>query len=291
MIAMRYFALLAAVAALSVAIPVRAAERSLIPEVESPSAGAIALPTRLANAISPTTYAALRWQGRWLQINLPANPNQLQPISLWATYYHVHRARSVPQGYPLLDDFGHPLTPPLSAEDWCRAALQGVVQVADDQGNFRTFNFSSRGDSAQVNCAPYFSSLSADVAQKVSRVRFQVSVSNYGYGANRRLLVPYRTIAVDKTVIPIGSVIYIPEARGQTITLPTGEQVVHDGFFFAADAGSAIRGNHVDVFVGVSGEHPFPFITSNAKGTFKAYLVQSTDLAKVMDALHRVYLP
>jgi 3D (Asp-Asp-Asp) domain-containing protein len=59
-------------------------------------------------------------------------------------------------------------------------------------------------------------------------------------------LVPYRTIAVDPKVIPIGSVVYIPAIRG--IRLPTGE--THDGYFLAHDIGGAIKEKRIDIFVG-----------------------------------------
>jgi 3D (Asp-Asp-Asp) domain-containing protein len=51
-----------------------------------------------------------------------------------------------------------------------------------------------------------------------------------------RPLTPYRSIAVDPSVIPMGSKVYIPQYRD------------HGGWFKAADTGGAIQGRHVDVF-------------------------------------------
>ncbi|WP_448562387.1 3D domain-containing protein [Trichothermofontia sp.] len=100
-------------------------------------------------------------------------------------------------------------------------------------------------------------------------------------------MVPYRTIAVDRQVIPIGAVVFIPAARGQAITLPSGYQAVHDGFFFAADTGGAVRGNHIDVFVGNAEQNPFPFIKSTPSATFRAYIIQDERIAQILTALHR----
>ena len=66
----------------------------------------------------------------------------------------------------------------------------------------------------------------------------------YGYGFEERPLEPFRTLAVDPTVVPLDSVLYIPAARGAT--LPDG--TIHDGYFKALDIGSAIIDRRIDVF-------------------------------------------
>lgn len=48
----------------------------------------------------------------------------------------------------------------------------------------------------------------------------------------------YQSIAVDPTVIPLGSRVYIPAYKGHG----------HGGWFIAQDTGGAINGNHVDVY-------------------------------------------
>lgn len=68
----------------------------------------------------------------------------------------------------------------------------------------------------------------------------------FGLGARDYRLIPFRTLAVDPQVIPLGTVLYIPNLVG--IKLPSGE--VHDGFVFAHDTGMGIDGNRIDVFVG-----------------------------------------
>jgi 3D (Asp-Asp-Asp) domain-containing protein len=67
----------------------------------------------------------------------------------------------------------------------------------------------------------------------------------YGRGAHRRPLVPFRSVAVDRELIPIGEPLYVPELDG--LVMPNG--VVHDGCLRADDTGSAIRRRKIDFFV------------------------------------------
>lgn len=229
----------------------------------------------------------LSHQDIWLQVNSFNAMSRATPVTLWATYYSIHRARRVANGQPLLDLKGQPLGPTLSKQDWCRAALQGTVQIMEPGGQATLYNFAGRGDTAQVNCSPFFSSLSGSTLERVNRVRFAPVRNSYGLGTKGYHLVPYRTIAVDRSQIPIGSVIYIPEARGKVVTLPSGDRVIHDGFFFAADVGSGIQGKHIDVFIGTAMQNPFPFITSRSSGTFRAFLIQDADITQALFALHQ----
>jgi 3D (Asp-Asp-Asp) domain-containing protein len=71
----------------------------------------------------------------------------------------------------------------------------------------------------------------------------------FGYGVGGRALVPFRSIAVDKSVIAYGSHLYIPELDG--VTMPSGPGhtgFVHDGCVSADDTGGGIIGRHVDFF-------------------------------------------
>jgi 3D (Asp-Asp-Asp) domain-containing protein len=78
----------------------------------------------------------------------------------------------------------------------------------------------------------------------------------WGEGVQGRALEPFRSIAVDKDVIPYGSWMYIPQLDGETMPgdAPTGGWV-HDGCVQAADTGSAINGDHIDFFVGLKGNY------------------------------------
>jgi 3D (Asp-Asp-Asp) domain-containing protein len=81
-------------------------------------------------------------------------------------------------------------------------------------------------------------------------------VHPYGRGAGRRPLVPFRSVAVDPRLVPIGEPLYIPELDG--ILLPDG--TIHDGCVRADDTGGGIKKKKMDFFV-VSYEN-FKFIDS-----------------------------
>lgn len=67
----------------------------------------------------------------------------------------------------------------------------------------------------------------------------------YGRGAHTRPLVPFRSVAVDRELIPIGETLYVPEFDG----LPLPDGGVHDGCLRADDTGSAIKRRLIDIFV------------------------------------------
>ncbi len=59
-------------------------------------------------------------------------------------------------------------------------------------------------------------------------------------------VVPMRTIAVDKSIIPRRTVIFIKETVG--LKMPDGGN--HDGYWYASDVGGAIKGKRVDLYTG-----------------------------------------
>ena len=74
----------------------------------------------------------------------------------------------------------------------------------------------------------------------------------WGVGVQDRPLVPYRSVAVDRSVVPYGTHLWIPELDGVTVPgdAPWGG-FVHDGCVIAADTGGSIIGAHLDWFVGL----------------------------------------
>jgi 3D (Asp-Asp-Asp) domain-containing protein len=72
----------------------------------------------------------------------------------------------------------------------------------------------------------------------------------WGRGATGKPITPLLTVAVDSTVIPLGTPLYIPEYDGVARDLAGAAQ--HDGCFLAEDRGLAVKGQHVDVFTGHS---------------------------------------
>jgi hypothetical protein len=75
----------------------------------------------------------------------------------------------------------------------------------------------------------------------------------FGRGAYHRPLIPFKSIAVDPSLVPIGEPVYIPEFDG--MILPDG--TVHDGCVRADDTGGAIKKRHIDFFVVTEGNFWF----------------------------------
>jgi 3D (Asp-Asp-Asp) domain-containing protein len=59
-------------------------------------------------------------------------------------------------------------------------------------------------------------------------------------------VVAMRTVAVDKNLIPRHSVLFIKETVG--LKMPDG--TAHDGYWYASDAGGAIKGKRIDLYTG-----------------------------------------
>ncbi|WP_286939553.1 3D domain-containing protein [Achromobacter sp. UBA4530] len=208
--------------------------------------------------------------------------------NLWATHYFVYAASASPDGIPFVDKAGNPISDNVSQKDWCLAAIEGTVQVSMN-GKLRTLNYGGTRTDAQVDCAAV---LGIDPAikpwiTKTGHSYFRAAVGKYGDGGSNYRLIPFRTVAVDKNVFPFGTVFFIPDAKGVSVTLPSGRVVYHDGYFFAADTGGAIKGNHIDVFCGTSAQNCFPgFITSNSDKTFVAMEISDAAVKDVLEAMH-----
>ena len=59
-------------------------------------------------------------------------------------------------------------------------------------------------------------------------------------------VVAMRTAAVDRNLIPKGSILFIKETVG--LKMPDGSK--HDGYWYASDVGGAIKGARIDLFTG-----------------------------------------
>jgi hypothetical protein len=88
-------------------------------------------------------------------------------------------------------------------------------------------------------------------------------------------------------MIPLGTALFVEQARGIEIRLPDGSAAHHDGYFFAADVGGAIKQNHVDFFLGTTSKNPFPFVLSKPQGTFKAAPVTNKSFIAQLRKLHQ----
>lgn len=69
----------------------------------------------------------------------------------------------------------------------------------------------------------------------------------WGRGAAGKPIAPLRTVAADTSILPLGTVIYVPELDG------VGEPA-SDGCFVVEDRGVRVQGEHIDVFTGHPGQ-------------------------------------
>lgn len=70
----------------------------------------------------------------------------------------------------------------------------------------------------------------------------------WGRGATGKPVTPLLTVAVDSSVIALGTALYIPEYDG--VPRDPAGQGRHDGCFIAEDRGLSVAGKHVDIFTG-----------------------------------------
>ena len=70
---------------------------------------------------------------------------------------------------------------------------------------------------------------------------------------------PMRTLAVDKTLIPRRSVVFIKETVG--LKMPNGQ--AHDGYWYASDVGGAIKGERIDLYTGKGASSMKPIMPLN----------------------------
>jgi 3D (Asp-Asp-Asp) domain-containing protein len=90
-------------------------------------------------------------------------------------------------------------------------------------------------------------------------------------GANGYTLTELKSVAVDPSVIPIGSRIFIKDAADVLIS----DSVMHDGIFCAQDVGSAIKGNRIDVYLGPKSNMDLFRSTAMCRtGDVEVYLLQ-----------------
>jgi 3D (Asp-Asp-Asp) domain-containing protein len=94
--------------------------------------------------------------------------------------------------------------------------------------------------------------LSGQVANFAARngteILYRFTRHQFGLGVGNCPLAPFRSIAVDPEMIPLGSKVFIQETVG--MVLPDGS--VHDGYWDAIDIGSAIKKDRIDLYVGLN---------------------------------------
>lgn len=217
---------------------------------------------------------------------MPAPPAEAMGagMRLWGTHYHTEVVEPTASGIGAVALIGRDdtaISAGLSARDWCAAALQGSVSVRPPGGPAKTYIYVDSNGPEQVDCDPYLGQLPDGVKLATRRARFKPLSHPMGCGARRAPLMPFRTIAVDPAVIPLGRVIYVPLLRGMEFRLD-GKSLRHDGYLIAGDRGGAVEGRHIDMFT--TEDTPLQeLFTGSSTDTFDAYPVTADDpMAKAL---------
>jgi 3D (Asp-Asp-Asp) domain-containing protein len=205
------------------------------------------------------------------QLPPPLPEAVLRTVAFWATSYFTYEASEQGGNVLLLDMRDRPLGVTVSRRDYCYGAMEGTLVV-----NGRTYNYAGTRETHYVDCSPYFQN-------KLGYTRFREAIGPFGDGTDGFVLVPYRTIASDRTCLELGTVLHIPLAVGHS--LPGGSQ--HDGYFFVGDVGGAIKGNHLDVFNGKQ-DVAFDFVRSQESPLFEAHIIHD---GRVREYLRKLHIP
>ena len=273
------------------------------------------LPPAPGNLFAPAPSAVVapapsNWRGsedfsrkHWKRFARPASEEISATLDLYGTYYCTPTFGYAEDGIPVRDNQGEVLGPVLSREAFCLAANEGAFRAPPShQARPVAFTFKeSRPDTpSQTSCKDIFAKKLEqysegkttdpwpDLVERFERTRFTRTSAPYGNGRANWWLVPWRTLATDTSVIPSGSLVYIPKADGINVTLPSGQVVAHDGYFLAADTGKGIIGNHVDLFSGpVCRSNSVPGI-GGEKNRFTAFVVNRGEVAAHLKGLHQM---
>lgn len=214
----------------------------------------------------------------------PAKSDLGPSLKLWATYYYLPEIAEDSGNVPLRDLKGQELGPRLTLRHWCDTAMEGSVKINYKNGDVKTYNYHNVSTDYFVDCKSIYPRHSG-----IGKTKFREANGVYGDGLEDYILSPYRTLATDGSYIKPGTALFIPKARGAKIQLANGRTILHDGYFFAADKGGAIKGAHVDVYIGVSKSASFfPWIGSSEAKTFEAFIVRDAKIIADLLELHRI---
>jgi 3D (Asp-Asp-Asp) domain-containing protein len=133
--------------------------------------------------------------------------------------------------------------------------LAGNVLVNISEDYFKKLSMEGTGRLLDGRVINYHGRVVKPDGTKEIRWRWCGPEAPHGFGYEDRLLNPFRSVAVDPSVIPLDSKVYIPAARGAK--LPDGS--IHDGYFMAVDIGDLIKSKKIDIFTSF-GDQSEPFL-------------------------------
>lgn len=182
----------------------------------------------------------------------------LLPQKLKITYYYLAREADYAAGPPneTLVDANCKAIATVSKKFYDALCIEGSGKLKDG----RVINY-YKSCSCAAKCA------------YGSRICYKVLDAKkfpWGMGASQNALVPLRSWAVDKGVIPLGTVLYAPAWDGAPIPKQDGlGGFTHDGCFRADDVGGGIKGFHYDFFAGTMAL--YKALSKISNGKYKTY--------------------
>jgi 3D (Asp-Asp-Asp) domain-containing protein len=263
----------------------------LIPQVPQSAAGP-------GTAAASGAQAALLGPAEFRSFDFPSPSasDTVRTVSLWATHYYIATITAAAgKDTPIKNKqeaslFGDQN---ISKAEWCDLAKQGSGFILPSNGNPIVVSFAARSSVNPIDCNGVkwpdgrIVVGRRDVAETIRGNRFERVEAVFARGARVKEVIPFRTIAVNPSnPLPYGTVIFIPAARGQQVTLGDGSTAIHDGYFFAGDTGGSLAANQIDINTGLKNYRPFEFVKSNSKETFEAKLIENPVIVEKMKKLH-----
>lgn len=232
------------------------------------------------NAFAEDSGRKIIADNQTFDLKKPDDKNLIDSMDVWATNYFIPEYEDGSGDVLLRDISGKSLGPRLTTREWCHSALEGSVKINFEKGVSKVFNYYGQSHGYDVDCSAYMKT-------SVGASRFKISKSEFGEGTAMYNLLPFRSLAADTAVFPLGTVLYIPIAKGDTIDIGGGKTITHDGYFFVADKGGSIEGSHIDVFTGIKKKPVFfPWIGHNKSSTFEVFIVKDPKIVAAMKSLH-----
>jgi 3D (Asp-Asp-Asp) domain-containing protein len=170
----------------------------------------------------------------------------------WTAYYVTPVEKTTPgKGHPIdfVDRQGIEVRVDLTTSSYNEATMEAVAVGTDKEGRQRYAYRLENG------------------------VWHELPEGAAAMGNQVNALVPLTDIAADQKRYPSGSMIYLPEAVG--VKFADGKPM--DGYFWVADAGGAIVGNHFDLFIG-DGTLYKDFTSRKIKGSYKTTIYKLPNL-------------
>lgn len=170
------------------------------------------------------------------------------PVAASRFYVKIVAADSSKDSIPYRDISGSPISDKILPRNWCLGAIEGSISTTFN-GKPVILNYVQTKNNPKFN-VDCLKEVPIGSSEHDGKSRYKLTNAKFGLGVKNWFLVPYRTIAVDPSYIRYGTVIYIAKARGKLITLPSGEKIHHDGYFFAGDRGNSekIKHERIDIF-------------------------------------------